>query len=158
MEFFLRKRTEKDTKEFLTWCYEGIYSFYDNNIQQEKIDDIISLTGSDRAFSVVNEKEELVGNCEFYDISDDEENTILSVGVQMKPSLTGKGHGEEFCRAIINQGRECLNYNYLQLSVVEFNKRAERVYEKIGFKKIDEAYYVIRGNEYKFIVMDKEFN
>lgn len=158
MEFFLIKRTEEHTKEFLNWCYEGIYSFYDNNIQKEKIENIISLTGSDMAFSVVNEKGELVGNCEFYDVSDEDEDTILAVGVQMKPSLTGNGYGEEFCRVIINEGREKLNYKYLELAVVDFNKRAKRVYEKIGFKEIGEEYFVIRGDKYRFIIMAKTFN
>ncbi|WP_032121174.1 GNAT family N-acetyltransferase [Clostridium amazonitimonense] len=157
MKFSLKVRTEQDTKKILNWCYEGIYSFYDNNIQQEKIDNIISLTGSDRAFSVVNEEGELVGNCEFYDVSDNEEEEILAVGIQMEPSLTGRGYGTEFSRAIIEEGRERLKYDYLELSVADFNTRARKVYEKIGFKKIDEIYNEIRGNKYKFIIMAKKF-
>ena len=31
---------ERDTQEFLTWRFKGEYSFYDNSIQQEKIDSI----------------------------------------------------------------------------------------------------------------------
>lgn len=38
MSFIIRKRTEEDVNQFLTWTYEGIYSFYDNNIQEEKVD------------------------------------------------------------------------------------------------------------------------
>ena len=157
MKFFLKVRTEEDTKEFLTWSYDGVYSFYDNNIQQEKIDDIISLTGSDRAFSVVNENDELVGNCEFYHYEDDGKK-ILALGVQMKPELTGKGHGTEFCKAILEQGREKLKFNYIELAVVDFNKRARKVYENIGFKKIDEFDNNIRGNNYKFIAMSKNYD
>lgn len=160
MEFFLRSRTEEDTNEFLTWCYEGIYSFYDNNIQQEKIDGIINATHSDRAFSVINKEGELVGNCEFFNVSDDEddEEEILAAGVQMKPSLTGKGFGTDFSKAIVQLGRERLHYDRIELAVVDFNKRAIRVYEKVGFLKKGEFENEIRGKNYRFIIMAKQFS
>lgn len=157
LEFFLRFRNEEDTNEFLTWSYEGIYSFYDNNIQQEKVDSIINATNSDRAFSVINEEGDLVGNCEFFNVSDDEEE-VLGIGIQMKPSFTGKGYGTEFFKAIIEQGRDRLHYNYLELAVVDFNKRAIRVYEKVGFLKKEEIKNKIRGKSYRFIIMAKKFN
>ncbi|GKX29486.1 N-acetyltransferase [Vallitalea longa] len=156
MNFELRIRTESDTQEFLTWSYEGEYSFYDNAIQQEKIDNIKSLTGSDKAFSVYNEKNELVGNCEFYDVGDDGV-LFYAVGVQMKPSLTGQGHGLTFCKAIIEHGRKTLGFNELGIAVADFNKRARRVYEKLGFEFVEDQVWNIRGNDYKFIIMEKNF-
>lgn len=156
MNFEFRIRTESDTQEFLTWSFEGEYSFYDNGIQQEKIDSIVSLTGSDKAFSVYNEDNELVGNCEFYDVGDDGE-ILYAVGVQMKPILTGKGYGEAFCKAIIEYGRKVIGFNRLGIAVADFNKRARRVYEKLGFELIEEDVWNIRGNDYKFIIMEKNF-
>lgn len=156
MNFEFRIRTESDTQEFLTWSFEGEYSFYDNAIQQEKIDSIINLTGSDKAFSVYNEDNELVGNCEFYDVGDDGE-ILYAVGVQMKPILTGKGYGEAFCKAIIEYGRKVIGFNRLGIAVADFNKRAKRVYEKLGFELIEEDVWNIRGNDYKFIIMEKNF-
>ncbi|MFC7785446.1 hypothetical protein ACFQWC_13190 [Rossellomorea sp. GCM10028870] len=38
MELTIRRRIEEDVHEFITWAYEGIYSFYDNNSQAEKIE------------------------------------------------------------------------------------------------------------------------
>jgi|GEM_PF-3689464 len=29
MELTIRRRTEEDIKKFITWTYDGIYSFYD---------------------------------------------------------------------------------------------------------------------------------
>lgn len=156
MNFELRVRTESDTQEFLTWSYEGEYSFYDNSFQQEKIDSIRNLTGSDKAFSVYNEENELVGNCEFYDVGDDGE-IFYAVGVQMKPSLTGKGNGLVFCKAIIEHGRKVIGFNQLGIAVADFNKRARRVYEKLGFKFVEEQVWNIRGNDYKFIIMEANF-
>ena len=92
---------------------------------------------SDKAFSVVNEDNELVGNCEFFDVGDEGEE-IIAVSVQMKPTLTGNGHGINFVNAIIEQGRGLFKFNHLELIVVDFNIRAIKVYEKVGFRKIGE--------------------
>lgn len=157
MEFFIRKRTNEDINEFITWTYEGIYSFYDNNIQPDKIDSLTQSIHSDRAFSVIDGEGNLAGNCEFYNVQEDE-NEILVVGLQMKPSLTGQGHGSEFSKAIIEQGRQLFNYDHLELAVAEFNKRAIRTYEKGGFVKRGEFEDTIRGNSYNFIIMTKDWN
>lgn len=157
MEFFIRKRTDEDINEFITWSYEGIYSFYDNNIQQEKINSLKRSIHSDRAFSVINEEGTLAGNCEFYNVQED--NTeILVVGLQMKPSLTGQGHGSKFSNAIIEQGRQLFKYDHLELAVADFNKRAIRTYEKEGFKMRGEFEDTIRGKSYNFIIMAKNWN
>lgn len=74
----------------------------------------------------------------------------------MKPSMTGQGYGSEFVKAIIEQGRDVLKYNHLELFVVDFYKRAIRTYEKEGFKKKGEFQNVIRGNNYNFIIMEKD--
>ncbi|MBD7969255.1 GNAT family N-acetyltransferase [Paenibacillus gallinarum] len=156
MKITIRKRTEEDINQFITWTYDGIYSFYDNNIQQEKIEGFKQSINSERAFSVFDDKENLIGNCEFFDISDDGVE-ILAVGVQMKPSMTGQGYGSIFFKAVIEHGRELLKFNHLELCVVDFNKRAIRTYEKEGFKKKGEFQNVIRGNTYNFIIMDKDW-
>ena len=156
MGYKIRKRTEEDVKEFITWTYDGIYSFYNNNIQEEKIDGFIQSVNSEKQFSVVDENNNLIGNCEFYNVEDEGE-TILAVGVQMKPSLTGQGNGSIFVHTVVEQGRELLNFSHLELAVVEFNKRAIRTYEKIGFKKKGEFDNEIRGNTYTFIIMAKDW-
>ncbi|MDQ0087899.1 ribosomal-protein-alanine N-acetyltransferase [Paenibacillus anaericanus] len=154
--YTLRTRTIEDVHEFINWTFEGIYSFYDNNIQEEKIAGFYNSVDSERAFSVINEHDELIGNCEFYDVGDDGEE-ILAVGVQMKPSLTGKGTGFDFVNTILEQGRVELKYNYLELAVVDFNQRAMRLYENVGFRKIGEFENNIRGNTYQFIKMAKDW-
>ncbi|MFS0560746.1 GNAT family N-acetyltransferase [Terribacillus sp. 179-K 1B1 HS] len=156
MEFFIRRRTNEDINEFIPWTYEGIYSSYDNNIQQEKIDALKKSVNLERAFTVIDDQNNLVGNCEFYDVKEDE-NQILVVGLQMKPSLTGQGNGTEFFRAIIEQGRQLLKYDHLELAVADFNKRAIRTYEKEGFVKRGEFENKIRGADYNFIIMAKDW-
>ncbi|WP_369679341.1 GNAT family N-acetyltransferase [Terribacillus saccharophilus] len=57
---------------------------------------------SDRAFSVVDEEGNLAGNCEFYNVQEDEIE-ILVVGLQMKPSLTGQGLGSWLLQTLISE-------------------------------------------------------
>ena len=156
MQLTIRRRNHEDINEFITWTYDGIYSFYDNNSQKEKIDGLKESVHLERAFSVVDENENLVGNCEFYDVEEDGKN-ILVLGVQMNPSMTGKGNGSAFVQAIIEQGRERLKFTHLELAVADFNERAIRTYEKEGFRKRDEFENEIRGQTYRFIIMAKDW-
>lgn len=79
MRFEFRIPTKSDVKDFLTWEYEGIYSFYDNTVDKNKIEWIESFIGSDNIFSIYNEVNELVGNCDFYYIGE-----FFCIGVQMR--------------------------------------------------------------------------
>ncbi|MBN8193459.1 hypothetical protein JI667_15015 [Bacillus sp. NTK074B] len=55
MQLTVRRRTHEDINEFLTWTYDGIYSFYDNNSQIEKMDGLKESVHLERAFSVVDD-------------------------------------------------------------------------------------------------------
>ncbi|MGM0847412.1 MAG: GNAT family N-acetyltransferase [Bacillota bacterium] len=156
MNYTLRKRTKEDVLEFITWTYDGDYSFYNNNIQDEKVQGFLQSINTDLFFSVINAKGELIGNCEFFNVGEDGEE-ITAVGVQMKPVLTGEGNGLKFFKTIIEQGRERIGYTHLELAVVDFNQRAIRVYEQAGFKRKGEFQNCIRGKEYRFIIMEKDW-
>ncbi|RIW38347.1 N-acetyltransferase [Bacillus salacetis] len=157
MTYRIRTRTKEDVDEFITWTYDGVYSFYDNNIQKEKIDGFLASADRDNFYTVIDEQGVLIGNCEFFNVGEAPEEEIIAVGVQMKPSLTGKGNGLRFIQAIIEQGRECIGFDHLELAVADFNKRAIKVYEKAGFKRKGSFKNVLRGKEYDFIIMEKDW-
>lgn len=153
MKFEFRVTTKSDAAEFLTWKYDGIYSFYDNNIDKNKIEWILNFIDSDNNFSIYNEDNELVGNCSFYYVEE-----FLCVGVQMRPDITGKGFGTEFVKSVVDFGKQKYNYNYIDLTVAKFNKRAIKVYKKLGFKVIEEFVNTIRGADYDFMAMRLVFD
>lgn len=62
MNYDFRKVTNEDVEEFLTWKYDGIYSFFDNDFSQGKIDYVKSFPNDNTVYSVYNDKNELVGN------------------------------------------------------------------------------------------------
>jgi [ribosomal protein S18]-alanine N-acetyltransferase len=108
MKLEFRVPTKSDVDDILTWKYDGKYSFYDNDIQKEKMEWIESFVDSDDNFSIYNDSNKLVGNCSFYYIEE-----FICVGLQMKPELTGKGFGIEFAKAIVDFGREKYKLNYI---------------------------------------------
>lgn len=152
MKIEFRKPTENDAKDISTWKYEGIYSFYDNDKTAAKQEWASNIHKYENVFAMYNEKNELIGNCNFE--YDDENNEYL-FGVQMRPCLTGKGMGTEVVTNILNFGREKYKYNEITLLVAKFNERAKRVYEKLGFKVIEEFPAHVNNEDIIFIVMKK---
>lgn len=152
MNIQFRKPTERDGKDIATWKYEGIYSFYDNDKTEGKKQWASNIHNEENTFVLYNEKNELIGNCSF----DHEEEGIL-FGVQMRPNLTGKGMGTEIVKTILEFGREQYKFNELDLLVAKFNKRAIRVYEKLGFEIVDEFVWNVNEEEKEFIAMKKNY-
>jgi len=153
MKLEFRVPTKSDVEDILTWKFEGIYSFYDNDIDVNKMEWIKSIVDSDNDFAIYDEHNRLIGNCGFEYIDE-----FFCVGVQMRPDITGKGFGTEFVKAIVEFGKQKYNLEHIDLMVAKFNKRAIRVYEKLGFKVVEEFVNTIRGNDYDFMTMRLEFD
>lgn len=154
MKYDFRRITNDDVQDILTWKYEGIYSLYDNDRMQGKIDYIKSLPEDDKAFSVYNDRNELVGHCELY------MKEKMNISVQMRPNLTGNGMGKEFVQSFLDFAKEKYSLESIELFVVKYNKRAIKTYESVGFEKVRE--YAIKATltdteETEFVVMEKHF-
>lgn len=136
-----------------SWKYNNPYSFYDMTADEDDLKEFLnedSWTG--QYFAVLNDKNELVG---FYSFVF--ENEIMWIGLGLKPELTGRKIGTEFVTAGINFGVKKFNYNHncIMLAVAYFNKRAIKVYEKIGFKFVERYMQKTNGGEFEFIKMMK---
>lgn len=153
MKLEFRIPTKCDVEDILKWEYEGIYSFYNNSIDKEKVEWIKSFIDSDNNFSIYSEHDDLVGNCSFYYIEE-----FFCVGVQMRPDITGKGFGTEFVKSVIDFGKQKYNFSYIDLTVAKFNKRAIKIYERLGFKVVEEFVNTIREVDYDFVAMRLVFN
>jgi len=56
---------------------------------------------------------------------------------------------------VFNWGKETYKFNELDLLVAKFNKRAITIYERLGFKTIDEFIWHVNDEEKEFIAMRK---
>lgn len=145
-----RKPTEKDGKDIGTWKYEGVYSFYDNDKTEAKKKWASNIHNEENAFVIYDEENQLIGNCSF-NFDEDE----IMFGVQMRPNQTGKGMGTGIVKSILDFGREKYKFDEIKLLVAKFNKRAIRIYEKLGFETIDEFVWHVNGEKRDFIAMKK---
>jgi len=137
-----------------TWKYDGIYSFYD---QTNDLEDYEILTDPKKRinphFSCFFENE-LIG---FYFIELKENKTIV-LDLGLKPEFTGRGFGENFIKSILDHIFLNHKIEEIILNVAEFNKRAIKVYERVGFVKIENYLQKVNGGEYNFIRMKKIIN
>lgn len=150
------KMNEKSAVEILRWNYERPYDFYNNEVTFEALKEL--LDGS--YYTVVDQQEGLAG---FFCIGKSAQvpaghlvgaYTVeyIDFGLGMRPDLTGQGFGYDFCMFILEFVQEMYQAGPTRLTVAKFNKRAIRLYEKLGFKKHMEF-----GTPYSdFLVMVRE--
>ena len=132
------------------WHYEGEYSFYDMENDQEDYDEIMSqeLRSDHHYYQVLDGDNKLVA---FFCLEpDDQDSMKAEIGLGLAPSLTGHGLGKEFIKVIEDYVKQNFAFKTYILSVAEFNKRAIKVYQKTGSESIH-----TNGGIYKFIIMTK---
>jgi len=103
------------------------------NVANEKI--LLEKISVEHNYSIIEkETDELLGNCGFFDI--DYLNQTAETGIFIgNKSYWNKGYGTEAITLLIDYGFKALNLHNIMIRVYEFNKRAIRSYEKIGFKR-----------------------
>lgn len=134
------------------WRYPEPYSFYDMLSDPEDYEEIIRQDlRKDHYFQVLDE-EGLYG---FFAVYPSGER--IEIGLGIKPEYTGKGNGETFIRLIMTYVQKNYQISTICLSVASFNHRAQKVYEKIGFRRTREFMQETNGSTYRFIEMTYEF-
>jgi len=74
----------------------------------------------------------LIGNCSLFEIS--QKNRVATFGIVVgNKEYWGKGYGSDATREMLRFAFYELNLNRVQLEVYDFNKRAIRAYENVGF-------------------------
>ena len=162
MQFIFSPMNEAEARTIKTWRYEGPYAVY--NIDND-LDDLTELL--DRRsphYTVRNEQGELIGFFVFgtsaqvghVDIPGlYSENNTISVGLGMRPDLTGNGLGFAFVNAGLDFAREQFKPDYFRLFVLMFNERAIRVYERAGFQHVRVLVQHNIHSEHEFLEMSR---
>ena len=128
---------EEKMVDILRWHYEKPYDFYNNEETAEARAELLNGT----YHAVVDEEGQVFGFfCtgtsaqvpagKEYGVYDED---CIDMGLGMHPERTGKGTGHPFCSFILEQIEARHPGKPVRLTVASFNRRAIRLYEKLGF-------------------------
>jgi [ribosomal protein S18]-alanine N-acetyltransferase len=104
-----------------TWRYESPYDFYN--------DDGKPVRNPERFFAVRDEDDRLVGSLYY-----EQRDNAVFYGLGLRPDLTGHGLGPAFVRLGLAFAHEQFPGRQIILDVADFNERARKVYERVGFR------------------------
>lgn len=134
--------TKQWAEEIINWKYEAPYDAYN---MPNAYDELLA-----SYYAIIDDDKLLGFYCYGYDAQvppGEYPDTHLDFEIGMKPSFCGKGLGESFMHEVIkelkNEGKP------LRLTVLPFNKRAIKLYQKLGFKEVQQ----FKRGERLFIIM-----
>lgn len=138
---YLSPRSIEDAEKFTEWMNDFETTDYTGRshkmmtLEAEKkyLEESIN---SEANFAIVTlEDNKLIGTVAIEKI--DHTHRIGTLGVFIgDKDYRNNGYGTEAIRLILEYGFHYLNLNNIDLTVMEFNERAKRCYEKCGFKEI----------------------
>jgi len=138
MWFTFIPMTLEDARLITSWRYPGVYAPY--NFEGEPAE---LLDTSSPFFAAHDEHNDLVGFCCFGTAAEiaavgpsrlsTSTDRTLSVGLGLRPDLTGQGIGLSFVNAILEFADEQYAPEAFRLFVLTWNHRAMRVYERVSF-------------------------
>jgi RimJ/RimL family protein N-acetyltransferase len=129
-----------DTEKFTEWLNDLEVTVnlqtYNTVINVESEKAFLDNLSKDHNYSIIDKKtDELIGNCGFMDI--DQLNQTAEAGIFIgNKNYWNKGYGTEALILLLDYGFKALNLHNIMLRVYDYNKRAIKMYENIGFKQI----------------------
>ncbi|WP_214690402.1 MULTISPECIES: GNAT family protein [unclassified Exiguobacterium] len=134
------------------WRYEGDYAFYNMDADEEDLASFLDADErGDTTFAVL-ETNEMIG---FVTLQFESPGTV-TIGLGMRPDLTGNGNGYRFLTSILNWIDATYGTCNVCLTVATFNKRAIRLYESLGFTPQEIFMQETNGGVYPFLSMTHE--
>ena len=148
MEYQFTSMTQEQAEDIAyTWHYDGEYSFYDMEADQEDLAEFLNPETRGETMFAVTYKDELVAFLSVARVT----GKTFDIGLGMKPSLTGRGKGAEFLKAAIDFVKSEFRAKKITLSVAVFNQRAIKVYRKMGFEEVGMMMQKTNGSTFEFL-------
>lgn len=143
MNFYVTEMTEEYARQIAAWQYPppyDIYSFSDNAYEIDELQNglhfavLSDLHGKmPCGFAAIGWSAQIQDPA-LREIYDDESYTDIAFG--LRPDLCGRGIGAAFVESVIGFTRSLFEEEGIRLTVAADNKRACRLYEKLGFQEL----------------------
>jgi [ribosomal protein S18]-alanine N-acetyltransferase len=155
MRFIFRKFEKEHALAILDWRYTSPYDYYnfDAHTIQENLRYLLDLKNAFCA--ILNLQGELEGYCSFGSDGQvpggDYSAEALDIGMGIRPDLVGQGCGKQYAQAVARYGINQYGAQQLRVTIAEFNNRAQRVWEQLGFQQVER--FVKFGSGEEFVIM-----
>jgi ribosomal-protein-alanine N-acetyltransferase len=144
--------SQADAEAIAGWRYPEPFSFYDWAADPNDLAELLDPKArGDAYFAVKDESGRLIGFFHFKTPY----GPRLEIGLGLHPERTGQGLGKSFVEAGLDFGREHFSPREFTLSVASFNRRAIRVYERVGFSAVRVFSHWANGAEWEFVEMER---
>lgn len=154
--YILQPMTGEDARAIAAWHYDGTYAFYDADQDPEDLADLLNpASWTDGYIAAYGQAGELVGFFSFNREDSGDEGGTVTVGLGLRPDLTGRGLGLVFLEAGLEYARRRYHPRTFRLFVATFNQRGIRVYERAGFIAVRTFLNRTNGSEYEFLEMTR---
>jgi RimJ/RimL family protein N-acetyltransferase len=140
-QVYLRPAERDDLPPFIAWLSDArttrtlaLISPLSYALEERWFEQMLEHHGHDRWHFVICRlaDDQMVGSIDLHEV--DTRNGSAGLGIVIgAPDDTGQGYGSDALRAIVGFGFGELRLNRIWLDVYDFNDRARRVYERVGF-------------------------
>ncbi|MEM8778584.1 MAG: GNAT family N-acetyltransferase [Cyanobacteria bacterium P01_G01_bin.49] len=155
MRLTFQKLEKKHALAILQWHYLPPYDCYNFDADNLQEDLHYLLEEKNAFFAILNQRKELEGYCSFgpdgqvpggcYSAE------AIDIGMGIRPDLIGQGRGKKYAKAVAIYGINRYQIKQLRVTILEFNKRSQKVWQQLGFNQVEK--FIKIGTEEKFIVM-----
>jgi [ribosomal protein S18]-alanine N-acetyltransferase len=144
-----RPMTQTEAQEVADWKYDDPYSFYDMSRDPDDLQELLDPTRrAQSGYHTALDGSDLVGFFAFR-----KEGDTVEIGLGLRPDLTGRGVGRDFLLAGLRFAGDSFAPQVFRLAVASFNKRAIRVYERVGFQRSRDFMHETNGGVHEFVEM-----
>ncbi len=144
----LRALQKKDAALMLEWMHdENVYSFLSKDFSHMTIEDCqkfiseaASLSGSSRHYAIADENDEYMGTISLKNIEWEEKRAEYAISCRTK--AMGKGFAKAATEELFRIAFCELGLELLYLDVYDYNVRAQRLYQKVGFRQTEKPKFL----------------
>lgn len=146
--------SKEQAEQYVSYTYAPPYAFYNipEDYRREALESVLSPASGNEMFAVLDDAGNMIG---FYEYTHHVTKNEIELGLGLAPEQTGRGRGRAFVAGSLAFAKAhfpSFNGTYV-LRVAEFNLRARRVYEALGFVPYDRQYTTCYGAPVTFLCM-----
>ena len=157
MRLLFRPLVKEEALAILKWQYIPPYDYYNFNASTTQEDLCYLLDKKNAFFALLNIQRQLEGYCSFGrdgQVLGGCYNTPgLDIGMGIRPDLVGRGRGKLYAQAVVRYGINQYTVEQLRVTVAQFNKRAQRVWQQLGFEQVNK--FIKVDTEKEFVIMTR---